>query len=355
MNILDSLYENKITFPNLLDRKMKISDPYTFVYGPKLCGKTSLIFNYLKEQEKNYLYIDLDDFRFEKEDLDTLQYFIDIHDIEICVIENFTEDFTIPKVKSLILSNSYPLHKEHFSLLLVMPLDFEEFLLFDTKHQNTTNSFNSFLKYGNIPEIIEYKEYKKTMRNKELIKLYSTNNTAIKILQSFIHASGETKSLFWLYTSLKKNTKLSKDLFYRTVKELEMSHTILFCEKFNQPKATKKIFCFNYALIELVSNKKNFTNLFTNMVYLGLYRQNEQIFYLDYIDFYIPANNTIILSIPFYNTTILGKFMQKILHYIDMYVIQKITIVTISTTDSLYIDTIEAEIRPFYEWALEKE
>jgi GTPase SAR1 family protein len=354
MNILESLYENKINFPTLYDRKVSISSKKTFLYGPKLVGKTSIIWNYLKEIEEDYLYIDLDDFRYEKEELFNIESFLEKYKIKICVIENYTEGFPIPKVDEIILSSIYYIPLENFTPVKVMPLDFEEYLLFDTKHQNTTNSFNSFLKYGNIPEIIEYKDYKKSTRNKELIKLYDRNSNVIEILKLCIKSSGELKSPFWLFNILKKKMKISKDFFYKTIKELENNHTIILCPKYEQPKAVKKIFCFNFALIDLVSSKKNFANLFANMIFLELFNQNKPIYYLDYVDFYTPHNNTILISLPFYNNNAISKILPKILEYIEKYEINKITIVTISNFDSIFIDTIEAQIIPFYEWALGK-
>lgn len=354
MDILETLYENKINFPTLFDRKVSITSKKTFLYGPKLVGKTSIIFNYLKENPLEYLYIDLEDFRYEKEEFYNIEFFLQKNKIPICIIENYIEGFPLPQVDTLILSSLYYISLKDFEYIKVMPLDFEEFLLFDTKHQNTTNSFNSFLKYGNIPEIIEYKEYKKNTRNKELIQLYDTNPNTKEILKLCIKSSGELKSPFWLFNILKKKMKISKDFFYKTIKDLEANHTIILVEKFDQPKAVKKIFCFNFALIDIVSSKKNFANLFSNMIFLELFNQNQPIYYLDYIDFYTPHNNSILISLPFYNTNAISKILSKIMRYIDVYKINKITIVTISHFDTLFIDTIEAQIIPFYEWALGK-
>lgn len=354
MNILETLYENKINFPTLHDRKVFINSKKTFVFGPKLVGKTSIIWNYLKDIEEEYLYIDLDDFRYEKEDLYDIESFLFKKKIKICIIENYIEGFPLPKIDTLILSAIYFIPLENFEPLKVMPLDFEEFLLFDTKHQNTTNSFNSFLKYGNIPEIIEFKDYKKVTRNKELLQLYDKNSNVIEILKLCIKSSGELKSPFWLFNILKKKMKISKDFFYKTIKELENNNTIIFCSKFNQPKAVKKIFCFDFALIDIVSSKKNFANLFANMIFLELFNQNQPIYYLDYIDFYTPHNNSILISLPFYNSNTISKIVPKILQYVEEYGINKITIVTISNFDTIFIDTIEAQIIPFYEWALGK-
>ncbi len=354
MNLLETLYDNKINIPSLLDRKIFISSKKTFLYGPKLSGKSSIIFNYLQDLEGEYLYIDLDDFRYEKEELVDLELFLNQKKIKVCVIENYISGFPLPKVETLILSSIYYIEVKNFDYLKVMPLDFEEYLLFDTKHQNTTNSFNSFLKYGNIPDIIEYKDHKKATRNKELILLYDKNSSIIEILKLCIKSSGELKSPFWLFNILKKKMKISKDFFYKTMKELENNHTIILCPKYDQPNAVKKIFCYDFALIDLVSSKKNFVSLFANMIFLELFNQNQPIYYLDYIDFFTPTNSSIVISLPFYNSIAISKMIPKVIKYIEQYKINKITIVTISNFDTIYIDTVEAQIIPFYEWAIGK-
>lgn len=111
----------------------------------------------------------------------------------------------------------------------VKPLDFEEFLLFDTKHQNTLNSFNSFLKYGNNPEVLEYSEQKKSQRNFEICKLYCEDKTQLEILLIIIKFSSEKKSIYQLFTTLKKEIKISKDKFYKTCEEFEENKVIYFC------------------------------------------------------------------------------------------------------------------------------
>jgi hypothetical protein len=57
---------------------------------------------------------------------------------------------------------------------------------------------------------------------------------------------------------------------------------------------------------------------------------------------------------PFYNNITISKILPMILQAIEEYEVNKITIVTISHFDTLFIDTIEAQIIPFYEWALGK-
>jgi len=353
MDLLQTIYDNKINFPVFYERKIKITDPFTILYGPKYSGKTFLIYDYLNSNiQLNYLYIDLNDFRINDEIFNNLQQFIDKNNIKILVIENYTYNIKLPNVQSIILSTYIYNPIKKFKSLKIMPLDFEEYLLFDTKHQNTINSFNSFLKYGNIPELIEYKELKKLQRIQELLKLYTPNQKALEILKILIQSLGQIKSTYWLYNILKTKLKISKDKFYATVQEFEDSHTIIYCGKYLQPKATKKIFCFSHALIDAVTYKKQFINIFSNLIFLELFNKDENIFYLDGIDFYLPNKSEIILCTPFFNKITFSNTSKKLLKSLEFIECNSITIVTVSNYDTIYIDNIQCEVIPFYEWAL---
>jgi len=351
--LLNTIYDNKIDFPLFLERKVKITNPYTFVYGVKFSGKTFLIYDYLNSnKDKNYLYIDLKDFKISFYNYTNLDSFIKENNIEILIVENYTLDFVLPKVDSIIVSNEEKLLVNNFEYIKVQPLDFEEYLLFDTKHQNTTNSFNSFLKYGNLPEIIDFKDFKKQSRLQEIIKLFYQNETALYILKLFIKHSAQTKSIYQLFTLLKKDIKVSKDYFYKIALDLQKRNIIYFIPKYNQEKAVKKIFCFNHALIDSINYNKNFAYIFANMVFLELNSRYKEIFYLDNIDFFIKEEKTIILCMPFYNTVLFTNNTKKILNSISGLDIDLIQIITISTQDTIYIDDISCEILPFYNWAV---
>lgn len=353
MKTLEILYDNKIQYSTFLERKIQIDDKYTILVGPKLCGKTYLIYDYLQNNEnKEYLYIDMNNLKDLKLNPHLLQEFISLKNIEILIIENFDYSFSLPIVPSIILSCPYYNNIGGFTLLKVMPLDFEEYLSFDIKHQNTTNSFNSFLKYGNISQLINFKDTNKQNRNKEIIKLSYLNETQNKIYELFIKNSSQIKSPFWLYTLLKKEMKISKDFFYKTVKILEQNNSIIFCSKYNSPKASKKIFTYNHAFIDCVTYNKNFSYVFSNMVFLELFTKYKNIFYVNDIDFYIKNNKSIVLPIPFYNSQQLASLTSKILKSIQDLPCEQISIVTISYQDSIYINDTPCEILPFYEWAM---
>jgi predicted AAA+ superfamily ATPase len=356
MNILQSIYDNTLPKVNFLERKVSIEEPYTIVIGPPKSGKTYLIYDYLSRFESTeYLYIDFSDYRNKKDDIAyELDYFIQENNIKIVVFENFEFDLDLPKVTNLIITTQelYENYPENFSTLYVPCLDFEEFLLFDMKHNSVSNSFNSFLKYGSFPEILEISESKKLNRNLEICKLYTQDTTKLQILFICIKFAAEKKSVFQLFNTLKKEIKISKDKFYKVFEEFLQNKIIFQCPKFDQEKAVKKIYIFNHALLDIVSYKKNFNNLFKNIVFLELQRRYEGIYYLDNVDFYLPKDDHILLAIPFFNGLLSSSVVSKILPIIQQYNIQTVTIVTISTEQTFFIEELEATVLPFYNWVL---
>ncbi|MGB3751342.1 MAG: ATP-binding protein [Arcobacteraceae bacterium] len=355
MNILEQIYD--ISFPkiNFYERKITIDTKRTIIQGPPKSGKSYLIYDYLSSYERErYLYIDFDDYRNNINEItQDLDDFLSNHPIEVLVLENFAFNLEIPvDIESIIITTKIDTKLEGFTNIYVECLDFEEYLLFDKKHQSSSNSFNSFLKFGNFPEIIEYTEPKKAQRNYEISKLYCDDVTQLQILFLLIKNAGEKKSIFQLFNSLKKEIKISKDTFYKTCENFQNNKVIHFCQKFEQPKAVKKIFVYNYALLDIVSYKKNFNNLFKNMTYLELQKRYKNIYYFDNVDFYIQEENEIVLAIPFFNNLISSTIISKILPVIELYNIETITIVTVSSEQTIFIGEIEAQIVPFSNWAV---
>ena len=358
MTNLEKLYENNFEklFPH--QRKKQIYYNYMIIIGAPKSGKSYLIYDYLKQyKNEQYLYIDLNNIRLDRNTIfyNLDRFLIENKDIEVLALDNceiLPKDFfkNINHLKSIILSSTSDLKLDGFRNITIAPLDFEEYILFDNKHQNTTNSFNSFLKFGNYPEIVEFDEAKQLQRNQEVLKLITNNNLEFEVLKLFIKSSGELKSVFQLFNTLKKSHKISKDIFYKLAYQLEDNHIIYFCKKFEQPKAPKKLYCYNHALIDAVNIDKNFQNLFSNMIFLELNKLYDEIYYLDNIDFYIQEENSIILSIPFFNNFI--SLSTKLLPIIEQYNINEITIVTVSTTNTIFVGDIECEVLPFYEWAI---
>jgi len=351
---LEACYEYDFTKLNFQERKIKITHPKTILLGPPKCGKSYLIYDYLSNfKTEDYIYIDLDDLKNDKEEVKTnIKAFIQENQIKVLIIENYEFDFQIPKCDSIILTTTNNNNLLGFKKLYMQALDFEEYLLHDNKHQNIINSFNSFFKYGNLPEVIAYDDNDKQKRSQEVLKLFCKDSTELYILQLLFSNIDEKKSIFQLFSTLKKRIKISKDKFYEICKVYEENKIIFFLEKINHEKSVKKLYSYNYSFVTSISHTKKFKHEFSNMVFLELNSKYKKIYYLDYVDFYIPQDNYIVLSIPFFNDLILNSITKKLLNIISEYNISDITIVTISNSKVMYLENLEVNILPFYEWSL---
>lgn len=354
MKTLEACYEIEFHKINFLERKTRITHPKTILMGPPKCGKSYLIFDYLSNfKSENYLYIDLNDLRHNKEEIiENLALFIKQHPIKVLVLENFEFEFEFPMVDSVIITTTHFKSLKGFKTLAINSLDFEEFLLHDNKHQNITNAFNHFFKYGNLPEIILVDENKKIKHLQEILRTLTHTPNNLEILKLFIEAIDEKKSIFQLFSAIKNKIKISKDTFYALCKHYESNQILFFIEKYNQPKAVKKLYCYNHGFLSALSHTKKFKNEFTNMVFLELHNKYKEIYYLESIDFYIKSKKMIIFSIPFFNDLLIATIKKRVALQLKECEIKEVFIITIGNTQTFFIDTIKVEVRPFYEWAL---
>lgn len=355
MKTLESCYELDFSKINFLERKVKIFYPKTIIYGPPKTGKSYLIYDYLSNYEvKDYLYINLNDFRNKKDEIfNFLEEFIKEKKIKVLILENFDFSFDIPPCDSIIITTEIEKELSEFSTLYIHGLDFEEYLLHDNKHQNTITSFNYFLKYGNLPELISIDENKKINRLQEILKLYCKDDTELEVLKLLFISIDEKKSINQLFTTLKKSIKISKDRFYDLCKFYEKNELIFFVKKFNHEKSTKKLYAYNHAYLNSLSHTKKFKNEFTNMIFLHLQKEHKEIYYLDKADFYLKDNSTLILSIPFFNNFLGNSIIKKIYSVIDELNIKQVDIITVGNNDKFVYKKCSINVLPFYEWAVQ--
>lgn len=354
MKTLESCYEINFSKINFMERKIKITHPKTIIKGASKTGKSYLIYDYLSNyKNEEYIYIDFYDTRNDHEEISLhLDSFLREHKIKVLVLDNFDFSFEIPYCEDIIITCEINKKIKGFKNITVKALDFEEYLLHDNKHQNITQSFNSFFKYGNLPEIIQYDEYKKTNRLQEIVKLQSQTNTHLEILKILFENIDEKKSLYQLFNSLKTKIKISKDKFYEKCKSFEESNTIYFLAKYNQEKASKKIYSYNHAFLSSISHNKKFKNEFANMIFLELIGKYKEIYYLDYIDFYVKDKNLAIITIPFFNSFLMNASLKKVYKIMDEYDIKELNIITISNEEKISHKEFTVNVLPFYEWAL---
>ena len=114
----------------------------------------------------------------------------------------------------------------------------------------------------------------------------------------------------------------------------------------------KKIYTYNYAFLNAISFTKKFKQEFTNMVFLELLKENNKIFYLENIDFYVKEENLAVVCIPFFNQLINSNILKKIVKTAIEYNINKIEIITVSNSENLSNNKIKINVISFYEWAL---
>lgn len=354
MTTLEFCHELEFSKINFIERKIRITHPKTILFGPPKSGKSYLIFDYLSNfSSKEYIYIDLNDVRNDKTEIEqNLEEFVFRNKIKVIVLENYQFDFKIPFCDNVIITTKTQIKLKGYKTLFLNPLDFEEYLLHDKKNQNITHSFNNFLKFGNLPNSVQISDFKVYEELQNLIKLINKDETCEEILKTLILNIDEKKSLNQLYLNLKSKIKISKDKFYEQCKKFEEDKVIYYLSKFEQEKAVKKIYCYNCALFSAITHKKKFKSELTNLIFLELLNKYEEIFYLDYIDFYIPKEKLAIISIPFFNSKLMQAQLRKIKKVILEQEINELFIITVSNNEHFFINDIEVNVLPFYEWAL---
>ncbi|MDF1879658.1 ATP-binding protein, partial [Sulfurimonas sp. SAG-AH-194-C20] len=123
-------------------------------------------------------------------------------------------------------------------------------------------------------------------------------------------------------------------------------------QKFNAPKATKKIYLCDTSLKSALSVEKNFGRLFENMIFLELLKSGTECYYDDEIDFYLPQSDTIILCKPFADERRLFKKLESIEAFIFTHSIKKIIAISMNKESTISHPLSDVEIIPFDIWAL---
>ncbi|QKF81386.1 ATP-binding protein [Halarcobacter ebronensis] len=354
MTSLEFCHELEFNKINFIERKIRITHPKTILRGSPRVGKSFLIYDYLSNfAPKDYIYIDFLDFRVDKEEISLgLEEYIFRNKIKVIVLENFQFDIKIPFCDSVIITTKMDNKIKGYKNLFLWALDFEEYLLHDKKNQNITQSFNSFLKYGNLPQSVQISEFKIYKELQNILKLITKDETSLEILKTLILNIDEKKSLNQLFLNLKTKMKISKDKFYEECKTFEEENIIYFLPKYNQSKANRKIFLYNGAFFDAITHKKKFKNELTNIIFQELKNKFKEIYYLDYIDFFIPEKNLAIISIPFFNSVLMQSQLKKIKKIALDYKIEEVNIVTVSNSEVINSNDIKISVLPFYEWAL---
>ncbi len=349
--LLEECNKTDINLEKYHDRKISLEKKSYQINGISQSGKSKLVKSYLLSLKKNsYLYINCNDIRI---NIDTLNHqlsaFINKNNIEVLVLDNYKERIHLVNVAQLIITSQKHLQYDFLETIQLYPLDYEEFLAYE--HKYDSSALNHFFQIGGLPIM-----HKVTADDKNIFlqNILRKNLDAISfdIMIFCAKILSQKVSAYTIYERLKQTRKISKDKLYTSFAQLQASNYIHLVEKFNYPKATKKIYLCDIAFKAALSTDKNFSKLFENMIFLELLKSNIPCYYEDAIDFYLPKSDEIILCKPFADERRLFQKLESIEAFIFTHSIKKVTAVTMNKEGSISHPLSKVELVPFDIWAL---
>jgi len=350
MNLLEYYNNQQPSNDYFIIRKCEIPELVDInLYGVRSSGKTAIALDILA-QEENALYIDLEDPNLIFNTLSTLelQKYIDKEKLTLLILDHYKEKDLVgfPNIDRIIVLSRIPILDKSFIPIELFPLDYEEFLAFETSYQN--KGFNNFLRSGTLP--LMARSYKTQAQAMKIFFKSAFNESEQKLL--LILAQHHTKHLttHQIYTFSKEKFKVSKDWIYRTIKEFKEEKLILFIEDIHE-KSGKKMFLFDFAFAKYLTLGQPFIIQFDTMVALALIKHHIEIKTLG-IHGYITKNNELIIPAPFESEESHWVKSQKKFSIYKEFAIKKVTIVTIANTYTYTIDNTKFEALPFDEWSV---
>ena len=353
MNLLE-YYQNQLpTSENFIPRKLQLPSKVDInLYGVRGAGKTSIILDYLCEEEsKDVLYIDIEDpnLIFNTLETLTLQQYIDRNQIKILVLDHYEEGLLshFPNVLRLIIITRVSLKDKNFTPIELFPLDYEEFLAFEsTSSQN--RGFNHFLRSGTLPLLARSQK-----TGTQAMKIFfhsSFDKQEQKLLLLLAQHHTKHLTIHQIYTFAKEKFKVSKDWLYRTIKQFNEEKLILFINDRYQ-KSGKKMLLFDFAFAKYLTLGQPFILQFDTMIALALMKHHIGVQTLS-IHGYITENNELIIPAPFESEESLWVKSQNKFSIYKKYGIKKVTIITVANSYEYTIDKLHFEALPFDEWSV---
>lgn len=353
MNLLEYYQNHLPNSENFVPRKCYLPAQGDInLFGVRGSGKTSLILDMLHEVKKEHLlYIDLDDPNLLFETITTLslQQFIDKHNIQILVLDHYKDAYlsTFPNVSRLIIVTRVPLHSTLFISLELFPLDYEEFLAFESGTLHS-GGFNHFLRSGTLPLLARSQKTSTQAMKTFFQSAFDTQEQKLLLLLARHHTKHLTTNQ--IYTFAKEKFKVSKDWLYKTIKRFTEEKLILFIEDRYQ-KSGKKMLLFDFAFAKYLTLGQPFILQFDTMIALALMKHNIIVQTLG-IHGYVTKNHELILPAPFESEESLWVKSQNKFSLYKKYGIKKVTIVTVANTYEYSIEKLHFEALPFDEWSV---
>lgn len=348
----------EIPATNFLPRDIQIDDFSRLILsGVTQSGKTSLIFYHLLEK-RNFLYIDFDEVNIE-ETLKNIKKIVSEHRAKILVldiynypIENKLEDILSIKNLSLIIVSWRYFEFDCFSNVKLKPLNFEEFISFKSGIESIEHSFLRYSQIGGFPIFAKYSDNFLFKHVKRLL-YFALSDLEIAILEDIANNIGVSRTRFNIFTSLREKRKVSKDKIYPTIEKLERDGFIIAVKEFERIN-NKRYYLIDQAIQNSFSKKRNFLQLFENMVISEVYKRGEEGIFLNNVDLFIEEDLRIILPLPFVERDTLQRAIQKRLKNIKKLRAKKVEIITMSFDAVFSFENIDIEAIKFTSWALSR-
>lgn len=350
MNTLQNLYEKPPIMNNIIPRKIKILNKKVIITGSFKCGITSLILEFLSNFKKNeFLYIDLNDKRIH--DILNLNLFVQTNNIKILIIENFNDEFELPNIENIILTNKLKFKKTNFKNIVLQNIDYEEFLAFYNKTLSVKQSFDIFAKMGNKPKCANLTRFEQREFIKSNLYFSLKDNLSYEVFAYITKFQSSLVSINQIYHEIKSFSKISKDKLYKIIQNFENLNLIYLLPKYNCT-STKKLFFTDFSVKSIFSFDKDFLKLFSNIVFCELMKKDELIFYHEKIDFYIPSLNQAYICLPFLPPEFMQRKFISILKKLKELNVKNLYIITLGNEMNVTKDEINAKAISFWDWAL---
>lgn len=354
-NLLEILYATEFKKPSFYPRKFSFTAKKTLLVGPKKSGKSTLIFDYLSSKKKGtFLYIDFSDLRLSQAIIFGLPAFLEKNDITLLVLENFDFSFKIPNCTEVIITTCAPRTLEGFKRQTLYPLDFEEFIAFEKRQLDVEAIFNDYATWGTYPSVILSAKENFTKIFQDHIRLICDNELEFTILRHYALSQGVAISSYTIFNDIKVFHKISKDKFYAINKKLQDEKLLFLVEKYKAPRADKKVYLIDFAIKSVLTFEKDFIKRFENIIFLELLKNDEELYFTDLLDFYIPSQKRAIIPMPFLPPSMIHSKLARLEKDLIKYNIEKIEIITLEREEERYHDNISVEILPFWLWALQR-
>ncbi|NOZ91093.1 MAG: hypothetical protein GXO60_07415 [Epsilonproteobacteria bacterium] len=354
MQLLEYFYDRNNELITYHQRKFSIPDNNrVLIYGSPASGKSYLVLDYLMNFDtEDILYIDFDDPKFQFIDImqEDIEGFIESNSIKILVLDHYEHGYFeyLPSAQKLIiLSNKFYDYGDEFKVIEVPLLDYEEFFSFQ-KQNSERQIFNLFLRHGTLPQLTT-----QNMPREQLFQSFIKSHfdkSELKLLSVLAHFNSSTVTTFQLYNYAKERYKISKDLIYKQIKEFTQRGIISFIPDAITP-SSKKLLFFDFALAKYLSLSQSFLKQFDTMIALSLLKHKIEIKSFG-VSGYLTDKQVLILPAPFESEESFWKKAHSKFAIYKKNGIKKVYIVTIATQYNFWIESIEFEALPFYEWVV---